>query len=80
MIAQIKQKIEQHLPGAKVTVIDQSAAHQGHGASGAHLEMEVIYPGFASRTMLEQHQTIYKILDQELKQQIHALKLTTRAT
>lgn len=74
----IKQKLERSLPGAIVEVMDESASHAGHGATGAHLAVSVIYAGFARRSKLEQHQWIYSLLEREMKGQIHALKITAK--
>jgi BolA family transcriptional regulator, general stress-responsive regulator len=75
---EIKQKIETKLIGSKVDVIDNSAAHLGHGASGSHLEVIVAYKGFKNKSLIEQHRMINDILKDELKEKIHALKITTK--
>ena len=78
IIEKVKNKIEQELSGSIVKVYDQSAGHVGHGSSGAHLEVEIVYEGFKKKSLIEQHQIIYKILQEEMKQEIHALKLNTK--
>ncbi|MBS3123536.1 BolA family transcriptional regulator [Candidatus Woesearchaeota archaeon] len=75
---QIKQKIELALPGAEVNVLDQSSEHQEHNPVGAHIEVQITYSGFAKKSLLEQHQMIYKILQEEMKEQIHALKIKSK--
>ena len=74
----IKRKIAQALPGATIDIVDESADHVGHRAPGAHLAVLITYTGFAGKSKLEQHQLIYSILEQEMKEQVHALKLATK--
>jgi len=78
MLNTIKQKLETSFPGAEVTVTDESADHVEHNPTGAHLGVNITFQGFAGKTMVEQHQMIYAALEEELKGQIHALKITTR--
>lgn len=78
MYSHIQHKLEQALAGATVTIMDQSPAHVGHHAGGAHLSIEIAYGGFAKKSLLEQHQMIYTILEEEIKQEIHALQLKTK--
>lgn len=76
----IQQKIEGTLTGATVNVIDETGSHIDHNP-GAHLGVAVTYAGFAGKTIVEQHQIIYKILDDEIKNNIiHALKIKTKVT
>ncbi len=75
---EIKLKIEQELPGSIVEVKDMSSQHIGHNASGAHVKVTVTYAGFKGKTDVEQHQIIYKILQEEMKQEIHAISITTK--
>lgn len=74
---EIKNKIEQALPGAVVDIINKSSQHFGHDPGGAHLGVTVKYKGFKGKTVVEQHQIIYKILNEEMKQKIHALAIKT---
>lgn len=78
MLNHIKHKLEQALPGADIKLIDEDAQHQGHAATGKHLAVTITYAGFKQMPLVEQHRMIYKILDKEMKEQIHALKISTR--
>jgi len=76
---QVTKKITSSIPDAKVEVIDFSSEHIGHHASGAHIAMTVVSKEFKNKTLVEQHQMIYKILEYELKEQIiHALRIRTK--
>jgi BolA family transcriptional regulator, general stress-responsive regulator len=72
---EIKQKLENALEGSQVEVLDESSLHFEHNATGAHLAVTISFPGFDGKSMVEQHQMIYKVLEEEMKGQIHALKI-----
>lgn len=78
LIPTIHQKLSHALPGAIIDIIDESADHIGHRAAGAHLVLTITYAGFAGKSKVEQHQLIYSIMQEEMKEQVHALKLTTK--
>lgn len=78
LITLVHQKLSHALPGAIIEIIDESAEHVGHRAAGAHLALTITYAGFEGKSKLEQHQLIYSILQEEMKEQIHALKLITK--
>ena len=78
MLNHIKQKLEAAFPGAKVQIADTSAGHESHNSSGAHLAVLITYRGFAGKSLVEQHQMVYATLKEEMKDQVHALKIKTR--
>jgi acid stress-induced BolA-like protein IbaG/YrbA len=63
----IKGWIEQGLAGAKVTV-----AGDGH-----HFEAEIVCQAFDGKTMIQQHQMVYRVLGDRMKEEIHALSMKT---
>lgn len=77
-IPTIKEKLSKALPGAIIDIANESANHVGHRASGVHLAVSITYAGFAGKSKVEQHQLIYSLLHEEMKEQIHALKLITK--
>ena len=78
MLNRIRQKLEAAFPGAKVQIADTSAGHETHNSSRAHLAVSITYQGFAGKSLLEQHQMVYAVLKEEMKEQVHALKIKTR--
>lgn len=78
LLNKIKSKLEQALPGAVVTVKSESSQHRGHNVGGEHVGVIIAYPGFKDLPRVKQHQMIYKILDQEMKEEIHSLQITTK--
>lgn len=66
----IKQLIQAGLPEAQVTVI---------GDDGAHFQAEVVWSGFAGKSVIAQHREVYATLGERMGTDIHALQLRTRA-
>lgn len=71
-VGELQSRIEQGLPGAAVEIHDPMR-------DGVHLKAIVVYAGFSGRSLLEQHRMVYDLLREELKGELHALALETRA-
>jgi stress-induced morphogen len=69
-VEQIKQRIEQQLPGARATVEDLTGG-------GDHFRAEVSYDRFAGLSRIEQHQLVYDVFGDEIGGPIHALSIRT---
>ena len=69
-LTEVKERIEQALPGAEATVTDLTGG-------GDHLRAEVVYEGFAGLSRLEQHKLVYGVFEGEIGGPIHALSLKT---
>ena len=65
----IRKLIEAGLPGARVTVT---------GDDGQHFQAEVVYDGFAGKSVIQQHRMVYATLGEKMGREIHALQLKTR--
>ena len=65
---QIKQWIEQGLPGASVEV----------EGDGHHFDAIVVHGDFAGKSMLQQHRMVYDTLGDKMRELIHALSIKTR--
>ena len=68
---EIRRRIEAALPDSRVAVEDTTGG-------GDHFEVCVAAPGFTGKTLVEQHQLIYRALG-SLMPEIHALSLRTEA-
>ena len=68
--SEVKERIEQALPGAEATVTDLTGG-------GDHLRAEVVYDGFEGLSRIEQHKLIYNVFGDEIGGPIHALSLKT---
>ena len=68
-IEQVKARIEQALPGARVQV----GTFSGHD----HFEAVVAAPQFTGKSRIEQHRMVYAALDDLIGGAMHALALKT---
>lgn len=68
---EIQSFIKKAISNSEVTVQDMTGG-------GDHFEVIVLSPAFRGKTLIEQHQMVHRALE-ELKEKIHALKITTRA-
>jgi len=68
----IQKIIEEGIPGSKVFVEDLVG-------DGDHLSATVVAEQFRGQKLLAQHQIVYGVLKDILKDQLHALKLKTSA-
>ena len=69
-LEEVKQRIEQALPGAQANVTDLTGG-------GDHLRAEVVYEGFAGLSRLQQHKLVYDVFEGEIGGPIHALSIKT---
>jgi BolA protein len=74
----IETRLRNALHAVDVRVVDDSAAHAGHGASGAHVAVVVVAAAFAGKSTLQRHRMVYAALAEEMKESIHALQITAR--
>ena len=47
------------------------------GNDGQHFEAVIVSPEFTGRTMVQQHQLVYKALGDKMRAEIHALSMRT---
>ncbi|KAJ3138766.1 hypothetical protein HK100_012381 [Physocladia obscura] len=78
----IELKITAALSPATLTIIDNSHLHASHaamrGSNGkeTHFEVHVVSDGFAGKSLVQRHQIVYKLLDEEMKEKgLHALQI-----
>jgi stress-induced morphogen len=67
---ELKQRIEQALPGARAEVQDLTGG-------GDHFRAEVVSDQFAGLSRIEQHQLVYGVFGDEVGGPIHALSIKT---
>lgn len=66
----VKELIENGLPGAIVEV----------SGDGRHFEAVVTHPGFAGKTMIQQHRMVMEtVKDQVASEELHALSIKTKS-
>jgi len=79
----IQQTIEKKLLDAlepnTLVLKDESHKHAGHyeeaKAGGTHFRLEIASKEFEGKSRVECHKMIYQILEEELKEQVHALAI-----
>ena len=64
-------KLRQDMPSAKITATDMTGG-------GDHWRVVISATEFKNKSLVEQHQMVYKALGDLMKQEIHALALDTR--
>jgi BolA protein len=82
LAADIEGKLRAAFAPTDVQVQDDSAAHAGHGASGAHVSIRVVSAAFAGKSRVERHRMVYALFADELagaSARIHALQIDARA-
>ncbi len=68
---EIRRRIAESLPGSEVEVRDMTG-------TGDHFEAYVVSAAFAGKPMIEQHQLVYRALQELLRTgELHALALKT---
>ncbi len=72
---QITQKLTEQLSPSVLKVINESAGHNVPKGSETHFKIIVISDQFAGKAWLFRHRLIYQILEEELKEQVHALSI-----
>jgi stress-induced morphogen len=67
---ELKDRIEQALPGSRATVDDLTGG-------GDHFRAEVVSDRFSGLTRIEQHKLVYDVFGEEVGGPIHALSIKT---
>ena len=78
----IHEKISKALSPIALKVTNDSHKHQGHAGkpegNETHFKVEIISAAFEGCSSLERHRMVYKILEKEMDNPIHALTLKLR--
>jgi stress-induced morphogen len=67
---ELKQRIQDALPGASVSVEDLTGG-------GDHFRAEIVSDRFAGLTRIQQHKLVYEVFGAEIGGPIHALSIRT---
>lgn len=83
MAERITRKLEEALAPQRLSVIDESHQHQGHGGwregGETHFRVDIVSEAFAGKSRLERHRLVNAALAQELAERVHALAIAARA-
>ncbi|KAL3679230.1 hypothetical protein R1sor_022186 [Riccia sorocarpa] len=79
----IQKKLQEALAPTILEVDDVSHQHAGHagvhkGATETHFNVKVVSDKFSGTSLIKRHRLVYELLDEELKNGLHALALVTK--
>jgi BolA protein len=78
LIDQIKALLVGKLPGAEVTLDDESAEHAGHAGAlsgGGHFRLRIVAPDFLGLSRIARHRLVYDAVADLMHGRIHALAI-----
>jgi BolA family transcriptional regulator, general stress-responsive regulator len=79
----IHRKLTGAFAPAELEIVDDSARHEGHSGhrhgGETHFSVKIVSQQFAGLSRVERQRRVYAVLADELKTQIHALQLETKA-
>ena len=73
----IENKLAAALTPLHLDVVNESDQHNVPANSETHFKVVIVSPNFDSQRQVARHQSIYKLLDEELAGPVHALALHT---
>jgi BolA family transcriptional regulator, general stress-responsive regulator len=81
--ATIRRKLEEAFAPLRLEVVDESHKHIGHVGARAggetHFRVLIAADAFAGKSRVERQRLIFAVLQDEMKDRVHALSLTVRA-
>jgi BolA protein len=78
----IRARLSLHLPGAEITLVDDSAAHAGHEGArggGSHFSLRIVALQFVGLPRLARHRLVYDALADLMHSRIHALAIVAQS-
>lgn len=69
---EIIDRLKEHFPSAQISAKDLTGG-------GDHWQVQIKSTEFADKSLIEQHQMVYKALGSWMKKEIHALTLKTES-
>jgi BolA family transcriptional regulator, general stress-responsive regulator len=80
-MATIQERLQESFSPNTLEVIDDSAKHIGHAGSrdgAGHYTVIIASEAFQSKSRIDIHRDIYKVLDDLMPKEIHALQIKVR--
>ena len=79
MKEEIKELLQQNFPAGYVRVLDESHLHKGHkeaaASGGGHYAVLIVSDNFTGKSLQERYRMAYQVLEEKLRQDIHALAI-----
>ncbi|MFT4099599.1 MAG: BolA family protein [Burkholderiaceae bacterium] len=80
-IDELRQRLTEAFPSARVEVVDESHLHAGHaGAAGGagHYRVRLVAAQFDGRALMARHRLVYDAVRDWMPDRIHALTIEAR--
>ncbi len=79
-IALIKHKLTEELNPESLLIEDDSHKHAGHTSArgGGHFNVSIVSHAFENLSTLKRHRMIYKVLEEDMINEIHALSIKAK--
>ena len=78
LIAIVKKKLQDHINIKDIQIEDKSFLHKNHAGNQEgkfHLKISLTSSELKTMTKIESNKKIYKILDKEMKESIHSIRI-----
>ena len=78
LIAIVKKKLQNQINIESINIEDKSFLHKNHAGNQEgkfHLKISLISSELKPMTKIESNKKIYKILDKEMKESIHSIRI-----
>ena len=78
LIAIVKKKLQNQINIESIKIEDKSFLHKNHASNQEgkfHLKISLISSELKTMTKIESNKKIYKILDKEMKESIHSIRI-----
>ena len=78
LIAIVKKKLQNQINIESIKIEDKSFLHKNHAGNQEgkfHLKISLISSELKTMTKIESNKKIYKILDKEMKESIHSIRI-----
>ena len=78
LIAIVKKKLQDHINIEDIQIEDKSFLHKNHAGNQEgkfHLKISLTSSELKTMTKIESNKKIYKILDKEMKESIHSIRI-----
>lgn len=78
----IVSKLNENLTISKLIVVDESDKHKGHQGyiegGETHFKITIVTSDFINKSKITRHKMVYKILQEEMSDRIHALSINAK--
>lgn len=78
----ITDKIESAFAPCNIILTDDSHKHAGHAGADpsgeTHFTLQIVSDKFQDMGRIQRHQAVYEILEEEIKERVHALRIEAK--